>query len=194
VQKQGDAHLAVELVTLGNHLDRDVPACAVMMSHSSRRGGLCGLPDRLSRGCSAPSSEEGTAQHLVGVPAEQGGGGRVPACDDEIGIELEEGVAGVLQHVLQAALLLPQAAAWRRARASPDAAVPPCGTAPWSVTAPAARALLQPHEFGFGLFALGEVGKHGDHVGAMVRLWQRVTLSWTQHWVPSARIIRFSSR
>ncbi len=28
VQKQGDAHLAVELVTLGNHLDRDVPACA----------------------------------------------------------------------------------------------------------------------------------------------------------------------
>ncbi len=25
--------------------------------------------------------------------------------------------------------------------------------------------MLQPHEFGFGLFALGEVGKHGDHVG-----------------------------
>ncbi len=56
----------------------------------------------------AEQPEEGTAQHLVGVPAEQGGGGRVPACDDEIGIELEEGIAGVLQHVLQAALLLPQ--------------------------------------------------------------------------------------
>ena len=26
VQKQGDAHLAVELVTLGNHLHRDAPA------------------------------------------------------------------------------------------------------------------------------------------------------------------------